>query len=121
MFISVDPTKDKSWTSGVPANVVVDGVHTKDASVKKGEDELALSEGVKRLKPLILRRIVDEFNMNQCMIFCRTNLDCDNLEKYLTAIGGGSKFRPGTRPARCGTGDCETLTIVNAFISQEPS
>ena len=40
MFISVDPTKDKSWTSGVPANVVVDGVHTKDASVKKGEDEV---------------------------------------------------------------------------------
>lgn len=27
--------------------------------------------------------------MNQCLIFCRTNLDCDNMEKFLTACGGG--------------------------------
>ena len=24
-----------------------------------------------------------------CLIFCRTNLDCDNLEKFLNAKGGG--------------------------------
>jgi ATP-dependent RNA helicase DDX1 len=85
----------KAWAAAVPANVVTDGVHTKDPSVKAGADELALSEGVKRLKPLLLKRIVDEFNMTQCIIFCRTNLDCDNLEKYLIAEGGGTKFRPG--------------------------
>jgi ATP-dependent RNA helicase DDX1 len=27
------------------------------------------------------------------MIFCRTNFDCDNLEKYLNSLGGGKAFR----------------------------
>jgi ATP-dependent RNA helicase DDX1 len=27
--------------------------------------------------------------MSQCLIFCRTNLDCDNLEKFLCAAEGG--------------------------------
>lgn len=27
------------------------------------------------------------------MIFCRTNVDCDNLEKFLLAAGGGGKFK----------------------------
>ena len=31
--------------------------------------------------------------MTQAMIFCRTNLDCDNLEKFLNKNGGnGKKF-----------------------------
>eukprot|EP00976_Prorocentrum_cordatum_P005384 107733-Prorocentrum_minimum.AAC.6 len=33
------------------------------------------------------------YNMEQCMIFCRTNFDVDNLEQYLTALGGGGRFR----------------------------
>lgn len=27
--------------------------------------------------------------MEQCLIFCRTNFDCDNLEKFLNSLGGG--------------------------------
>ncbi len=27
--------------------------------------------------------------MEQCLIFCRTNFDCDNLEKFLSSLGGG--------------------------------
>ena len=34
--------------------------------------------------------------MDQGIIFCRTKLDCDNLEKYLSARGGGEKFRHGS-------------------------
>ena len=26
--------------------------------------------------------------MSQCMIFCRTNVDCDNLEAFLNAYSG---------------------------------
>jgi ATP-dependent RNA helicase DDX1 len=26
------------------------------------------------------------------MIFCRTNVDCDNLEAFLNKHGGGGKF-----------------------------
>lgn len=30
--------------------------------------------------------------MSQCLIFCRTNLDCNNLEQFLINHGGGKKF-----------------------------
>lgn len=30
--------------------------------------------------------------MSQCMIFCRTNVDCDCLEEFLVTHGGGKKF-----------------------------
>lgn len=33
--------------------------------------------------------------MSQCLVFCRTNLDCDNLEKFLNNMGGGG-FRGKT-------------------------
>jgi superfamily II DNA/RNA helicase len=26
--------------------------------------------------------------MEQCLVFCRTNFDCDNLERFLNALGG---------------------------------
>ena len=31
--------------------------------------------------------------LTQCLIFCRTNLDCDRLEAFLNAAGGGKGFR----------------------------
>jgi len=31
--------------------------------------------------------------MQQCIAFCRTNLDCSSLEKYLIAASGGKAFR----------------------------
>ena len=31
--------------------------------------------------------------MSQCLIFCRTNFDCDNVETFLNQCGGGGKFR----------------------------
>jgi ATP-dependent RNA helicase DDX1 len=37
-------------------------------------------------------RQVDALKMEQCIIFCRTNLDCDNLERHLTSLGGGRGF-----------------------------
>ena len=35
--------------------------------------------------------------MDQCLIFCRTNHDCDNLESFLTALGGGGSTFKGKR------------------------
>ena len=29
----------------------------------------------------------------QALIFCRTNFDCDNLEKFFNALAGGQAFR----------------------------
>ena len=30
--------------------------------------------------------------MSQCIVFCRTNLDCTNLEDFLSTFNGGQKF-----------------------------
>ena len=30
--------------------------------------------------------------MDQCLIFCRTNFDCDNLEKFMNGLGGGKGY-----------------------------
>jgi ATP-dependent RNA helicase DDX1 len=43
------------------------------------------------LPPLTLSQ-VDTLKMEQSIIFCRTNLDCDNLERHLTSLGGGRGF-----------------------------
>ena len=53
----------------------------------KGKE--CMSEAVKLLKPRVLQRIIDAFQMDQCLIFCRTNFDCDRLETFLNTLGGG--------------------------------
>ena len=61
------------------------------------------------LKPIILKKIIDAFQMDQCLIFCRTRLDCDNLEKFLTAIGGGRKFYGATSSGKENPYSCIAL------------
>ena len=45
------------------------------------------SEAVKILKGEYLLKAICELKMDQAIIFCRTKLDCDNIEKYLLAKG----------------------------------
>ena len=68
---------------------VIDDVHPSSPS---STEEIA-SKALKGLKMHVLLGIIDKFKMAQCMIFCRTNADCDNLETFLCAHGGGQKFR----------------------------
>ena len=49
----------------------------------------ALSEAVKILKAEYLLAAINEHKMDQAILFCRTKLDCDNLESYLCSRGGG--------------------------------
>ena len=37
--------------------------------------------------------LVPACRMDQCLIFCRTNFDCDNLEAFLKGVGGGGGFQ----------------------------
>ena len=46
-----------------------------------------LSEAVKLLKGEYCVRAITEHKMDQAIIFCRTKVDCDNLEKYLNSVG----------------------------------
>ena len=97
-ILVVDPIKDRQWTSrnNVNENIQTDGVHLRDQIQwnpnKSSLSENTKSEGIKLLKPIILKKIIDAFKMDQCLIFCRTRLDCDNLATFLTKIGGGKQF-----------------------------
>ena len=33
------------------------------------------------------------WQMSQCIIFCRTNVDCNNLETFLLSLDGSQRFR----------------------------
>jgi ATP-dependent RNA helicase DDX1 len=43
------------------------------------------------MKPEVVMKIIEAYDMDHCLIFCRTKLDCDNLEQYFIECGGGSK------------------------------
>ena len=48
-----------------------------------------LSEAVKLLKAEYLVKAINTHKMDQAILFCRTKLDCDNIEHYLLSLGGG--------------------------------
>ena len=49
----------------------------------------SLSEAVKLLKAEYLVKAISALKMDQAIIFCRTKLDCDNIENHLMSLGGG--------------------------------
>lgn len=73
-----------------PSMSPLDGRHT---------DALKMSARIKEMKPKYMVKMADLFQMNQCLVFCRTNVDCNNLEAYLNALGGtkgyGGKVETG--------------------------
>eukprot|EP00397_Hematodinium_sp_SG-2012_P004240 GEMP01004251.1.p1 GENE.GEMP01004251.1~~GEMP01004251.1.p1 ORF type:complete len:866 (+),score=200.41 GEMP01004251.1:690-3287(+) len=74
---------------------ILDGVHdrpTMSATDRNRPELLKDSEAIKNLKPQLIVKIADAFQMTQCLIFCRTNVDCDNLEKYLNSLGGSQGY-----------------------------
>lgn len=47
-----------------------------------------LSEAVKILKGEYTVRAIQEHKMDKAIVFCRTKVDCDNLEHYFITKGG---------------------------------
>ncbi len=47
------------------------------------------SEAIKILKGEYAIRAIKEHKMDQAIIFCRTKIDCDNMEQHLIKQGGG--------------------------------
>jgi len=112
----VDPLEDRQWMieNNITQQIVTDGVHHQDQIQWNGGrgqmlTDLTKSEAIKTLKPIILKKIIDAFQMDQCLIFCRTRLDCDNLAKFLTAIGGGKKFFGATSSGKENPYSCTAL------------
>jgi ATP-dependent RNA helicase DDX1 len=110
VVVSVDPAQAlfrAAWAGAAGQAVPTDGVHAKDrigggggggGGAQLSREER--SEALKRLKPQLLLALIDSLKMAQCLIFCRTNLDCDNLEAFLTRAGGGAKWRAGAEKGK---------------------
>eukprot|EP00494_Astrolonche_serrata_P033549 UN33818 len=91
-IVMIDPSMDASWTKRVDG-LKTDGVHLKDNVNPRGKmSKETISEGIKRLKLLLLKDVIDAFQMEMALIFCRTRVDCDNCFQFLTSLGGGRKF-----------------------------
>lgn len=99
-MFEIDPAEGLPWTDvAIGAKFPntepsTDGVHAKPSLSPTDKDQheaLRMSEQIKQMKPKALLKIADAFKMSQCLVFCRTNLDCDNLEAYLHALDGTKK------------------------------
>lgn len=85
VVVMVDPQTDKSW-SNLRKHIQTDNVHAQD-NVRPGNNNAeTLSEAIKMLKGEYCVRAIVEHKMDRAIIFCRTKLDCDNLEKYFRQI-----------------------------------
>ncbi|KAJ8611865.1 hypothetical protein CTAYLR_005777 [Chrysophaeum taylorii] len=98
-----DPAIRAVATKKTPPKVVTDAVHrggkldakSEEASRNKKSSSSSSreerdSEMVKLAKPALLVNLIDKLHMDQVLVFCRTNLDCDLLEKYLIAASGSA-------------------------------
>ncbi|KAH8098309.1 DNA/RNA helicase [Aureococcus anophagefferens] len=69
----------------------------------------ACSEVLKLAKPALLVKLIDALKMDQVLVFCRTNLDCDLLERYLVGQSGGQKFKGKRDSGKEGAYSCCVL------------
>jgi ATP-dependent RNA helicase DDX1 len=88
------PVESDQYDGGTGDDLVTDSVHrggklNDSIPWSKLDDKDRDSERVKQLKFKIVVRIMDELSMEQVLVFCRTNLDCDLMERYLKSLGGG--------------------------------
>merc|ERR1719215_2527401 len=100
----VDPTEELKWSDSQMASRAkfpeeqppIDGVHKQPSLSDIDKDQakaLRNSEKIKKLRPKMVLKIADTFNMSQCLIFCRTNWDCANLEAYFCKLDGARAFK----------------------------
>jgi superfamily II DNA/RNA helicase len=59
--------------------------------------------------------------MTQAIVFCRTNLDCDNLETFLSSLNGGQKFRGRQESGKEGKYSCAVLAGMRSMQERRES
>jgi len=92
VVVPVDPRTDTSWHS-LRQQIQTDGVHSRD-NIRPGSNTTeSLSEAAKVLKGEYCVKAIDTMKMDQAIIFCRTKVDCDNLENYLVMRGKKTSMR----------------------------
>ncbi|KAH9419142.1 ATP-dependent RNA helicase ddx1 [Dermatophagoides pteronyssinus] len=85
VILRVDPRKDTSWMN-LPNTITTDGVHQNDIRNYNNPDKETLSEAVKILKADYVIKAIDALQIDCAIVFCRTKLDCDNLEAYFNHL-----------------------------------
>lgn len=86
VVLRVDPRKQTQWKN-LETKIQTDGVHYKDVFNPNNPNAETYSEAVKILKGDLVIKAIDSLKIDQAIIFCRTKIDCDNLEKYLNLKG----------------------------------
>ncbi|KYO01617.1 DEAD/DEAH box ATP-dependent RNA helicase, putative [Plasmodium reichenowi] len=67
-------------------------LNNSNSNLKKNDKEqISLNIKMNKLKKLV--QIINVFNMQNGIIFCRTNLDCDNVYNFLNAVGDGKAYK----------------------------
>nr|XP_029731996.1 ATP-dependent RNA helicase Ddx1 [Aedes albopictus] len=89
----IDPYKDQSWHHWSPTTIQTDKVHALDDVGPGTNTPEALSEAVKRLKGEYALNVIKLYEIDRAIIYCRTKLDCDNMERFLRqALGTKYSF-----------------------------
>jgi len=88
VVVGVDPRTDREWAN-YKQKIYTDGVHASDRTGPGISSPENFSEAVKIMKAEYCVRAIREHKMDYGIIFCRTKLDCDNMERFLNFIGGG--------------------------------
>jgi ATP-dependent RNA helicase DDX1 len=87
-IIVCDPLTQLEWQQNA-GKVITDGVHAMDKlkmDVPASTSPETFSEAVKRLKPYLLKKVIDAYRMEQSMIFVRTKVEADFLEKFFRGL-----------------------------------
>ncbi|KAJ8270631.1 hypothetical protein GJAV_G00117380 [Gymnothorax javanicus] len=89
VVVPVNPKADRLWEKLGRNHIQTDEVHAKDNTRPGANSPEMWSEAIKILKGEYVVRAIKEHKMDQAIIFCRTKIDCDNLEQYFIKQGGG--------------------------------
>lgn len=89
VVVPVNPKTDRLWEKLGKNHIQTDEVHAKDNTRPGVNSPEMWSEAIKILKGEYVVRAVKEHKMDQAIIFCRTKIDCDNMEQHFIKQGGG--------------------------------
>ncbi|KAL1117818.1 hypothetical protein AAG570_004133 [Ranatra chinensis] len=104
VVVKVDPQEDTSWQN-LRRRVQTDGVHAGDNIGPNRMSAETLSEAAKILKAEYAIKAIEKHNIDRAIIFCRTKLDCDNLERYFRLLGKGYNHNDNPFSCVCLHGD----------------
>ncbi|XP_067098227.1 ATP-dependent RNA helicase DDX1 [Osmerus mordax] len=105
VVVPVNPKQDRLWERLAKNHIQTDEVHAKDNTRPGANTPEMWSEGIKILKGEYTIRAIKEHKMDQAIIFCRTKIDCDNMEQYFIQQGGGPEKKGHQLSCVCLHGD----------------